>query len=502
MAWLLPFGLAAGCPDLPDTPVPPPEMPALGEPVALPDDAHRLFDFWLGEWNVQNKHLRPGGTWEDSGTAVARIRPVVDGGAVLEQWNGTIDGDPLFGFSLRAHDPGLDQWIIYLNWHGGRPGGFSKMHGAASGERIEQFPPGDDSRLRYSFSLIRQDSCQWDQARSEDGEAWITDWVMQFTRRDAPLPLDATNAPIVAPPEAAGAFEAPRALDFMIGAWEGGARVVGPDGTWQEDSARARVTSMLEGFGLLQFLDTGRGEKSLVAIGHDTSAGGWVALRADNRSPGLLRMEGAAGGDRTVLFASSENPALRESWSCTQIDRCSFLRETSPDGGTSWQAVLEAELTRSISTAAWIDIPKARTPFPDVLTGGQPTEEQLARAARNGYRTVIDLLPLDEEGHLAEEGETVRELGMDYVLIPIAGGTDVTTENAARLAESLQGDDVLPAVVHCRSGNRVGALFALKAHELDGVPAEEALALGRRAGLTRLEPLVRERLGLPEGPEE
>ena len=27
-----------------------------------------------------------------------------------------------------------------------------------------------------------------------DGQAWITDWVMQFTRRGEPLPLDATNA--------------------------------------------------------------------------------------------------------------------------------------------------------------------------------------------------------------------------------------------------------------------------------------------------------------------
>jgi hypothetical protein len=40
----------------------------------------------------------------------------------------------------------------------------------------------------------------------------------------------------------------------------------------------------------------------------------------------------------------------------------------------------------------------------------------------------------------------------------------------------------------------VGALLALKAFQLDGASAEEALDLGRRAGLKGLEPAVRERL--------
>ena len=46
------------------------------------------------------------------------------------------------------------------------------------------------------------------------------------------------------------------------------------------------------------------------------------------------------------------------------------------------------------------------------------------------------------------------------------------------------------------SGNRVGALFALRAHWLQGLPAVEALAVGRRYGLTKLEPLVMQILAL------
>jgi len=48
-------------------------------------------------------------------------------------------------------------------------------------------------------------------------------------------------------------------------------------------------------------------------------------------------------------------------------------------------------------------------------------------------------------------------------------------------------------LVHCGSGNRVGALLALRA-SLDGADDEKALALGREGGLSSLEGVVRERL--------
>ena len=62
------------------------------------------------------------------------------------------------------------------------------------------------------------------------------------------------------------------------------------------------------------------------------------------------------------------------------------------------------------------------------------------------------------------------------------------------------GDDdepgALPAIVHCASGNRVGALFAIQALYLDGRSAAEALEIGKRAGLTHVGPAIRELLGL------
>jgi hypothetical protein len=47
--------------------------------------------------------------------------------------------------------------------------------------------------------------------------------------------------------------------------------------------------------------------------------------------------------------------------------------------------------------------------------------------------------------------------------------------------------------MHCGSGNRVGAVLALR-QSLNGASDEESIQYGKDAGLTRLEDVVRERL--------
>ena len=69
----------------------------------------------------------------------------------------------------------------------------------------------------------------------------------------------------------------------------------------------------------------------------------------------------------------------------------------------------------------------------------------------------------------------------------------MTEENARALAAALDQAEQ-PVLLHCGSGNRIGGLFALMAYYLDDKTAEEALAFGREAGLTRLEPVIRQKL--------
>lgn len=131
------------------------------------------------------------------------------------------------------------------------------------------------------------------------------------------------------------------------------------------------------------------------------------------------------------------------------------------------------------------------TPVDGITVAGQPDEEMLDIFAENGYAAVIDLRGRNEDRGF-DEAQVVKELGMTYVELPIEGRDAVNFENAAKLTEILSQYDA-PVLVHCGSGNRVGALLALGKVQ-DGVSEEEALEYGRSGGLTRLEGLVRERL--------
>lgn len=135
-------------------------------------------------------------------------------------------------------------------------------------------------------------------------------------------------------------------------------------------------------------------------------------------------------------------------------------------------------------------LPNGQEPMPGVTTGGQPTREQLAEAAARGLETVINLRG---EGESDIGRADVEALGMTYVALPIAGTEDLTAANAAALDAALAEAEG-PVMVHCGSGNRVGAMFALRAHFVEGADPEEALALGKAAGLTRLEGATRDAL--------
>ena len=130
-------------------------------------------------------------------------------------------------------------------------------------------------------------------------------------------------------------------------------------------------------------------------------------------------------------------------------------------------------------------------PQPGLHTGGQPLQEDLVRLKSEGIRTVIDLRGAQEDRGYDEAAEAQR-LGLAYIALPIAGKDDITPANAKALGELLraQEGDVL---LHCASGNRVGALLALDA-AARGIPREEALELGRAAGLKSLEPVAAEQL--------
>lgn len=126
-----------------------------------------------------------------------------------------------------------------------------------------------------------------------------------------------------------------------------------------------------------------------------------------------------------------------------------------------------------------------------VTSSGQPDEAALQVFKDSGYVAVIDLRGANEDRGLDEE-VAVESLGMDYVNLPVSGRDAIGFENAQKLDEIMAAYEG-PVLIHCGSGNRAGALLALRA-SLNGADDETALAIGQAAGLTRAQGLVEERL--------
>ena len=133
-----------------------------------------------------------------------------------------------------------------------------------------------------------------------------------------------------------------------------------------------------------------------------------------------------------------------------------------------------------------LGLEQQRNPIEGVLTGGQPTDEQLQRAKAMGVKTVINLRSAGESADYAAQQAGAAALGMTYIHIPIDSETgDGLDEDNARKLGALLDRAARPMIVHCATGQRVGALFALKAFHVDGETAAEALQLGKDAGLSK-----------------
>lgn len=107
-----------------------------------------------------------------------------------------------------------------------------------------------------------------------------------------------------------------------------------------------------------------------------------------------------------------------------------------------------------------------------VSTGGQPKEEELRAAAEEGFRTVINLAPINPRYSLADEEGLVRSLGMSYHHIPVDWEAPVAADLAAfeQLMQSLPSEKTL---IHCAANFRVTAFYSLYARKYLGWSAEQ-----------------------------
>lgn len=117
--------------------------------------------------------------------------------------------------------------------------------------------------------------------------------------------------------------------------------------------------------------------------------------------------------------------------------------------------------------------------------GGQPDEAAFERLADEAsLTTVINLRrPQELERLDFDEPALVEELGLRYVNIPITPDA-FSADDVDRLAEVLAQTEG-PVLLHCGSSNRVGGMWAAYLARHRGIDLDEAIRLGKTAGLRR-----------------
>lgn len=147
-----------------------------------------------------------------------------------------------------------------------------------------------------------------------------------------------------------------------------------------------------------------------------------------------------------------------------------------------------------------VNLANLQHPRENRLVSGAIDAADIGRLRAAGVRHLINLRTKEESAGL-DEARIAGGLGIDYHWIAIQGAQSLTVENARKLDAALAeaGDEL--TLVHCGSGNRVGALIALREAWVRERSTEQAIAEGKRWGLTTLEDAVRSALRQSPQPE-
>lgn len=125
--------------------------------------------------------------------------------------------------------------------------------------------------------------------------------------------------------------------------------------------------------------------------------------------------------------------------------------------------------------------PNACETIPNIITGGQPTAEQLRALKAAGGAIVLDIRDPMEPRPIDEPAIATKE-GLEYVNVPVSSGT-LSDETLERILGVLRGAGERPVFFHCGSGNRVGGAMISYLMLDRGMEEEDAVTEAMRMGL-------------------
>lgn len=120
------------------------------------------------------------------------------------------------------------------------------------------------------------------------------------------------------------------------------------------------------------------------------------------------------------------------------------------------------------------DIYNYRKVNEDLITGGQPSEDQIRAAAAEGFSTVINLATIDPGHSLVDEAGLVQSLGMDYHHIPVKW-QDPRVSDFEAFEEVMAQTTGKKTVLHCAANFRATAFYSLYAMKHLGWTRSQAI---------------------------
>lgn len=121
------------------------------------------------------------------------------------------------------------------------------------------------------------------------------------------------------------------------------------------------------------------------------------------------------------------------------------------------------------------DIPNYREYSKTFSSSGQPTKGQLQDAWVENFKRVVYLAFSDHDTSLEHEDRIVKELGMEYINIPVNWGSP-TRSDFRLFAGAMQSEPDKKTLVHCQVNFRASSFSFLYRVIYQDVPVAEAKA--------------------------
>ena len=135
----------------------------------------RLFDFWVGDWDVRNSQGQPAGQ--------SSVQLLLEGCALYENWT---DGQGGGGKSLNSYNTNTKQWQQFWTDQYGRVTEYREstwINGSLQFS-AQQITPQGPARLHMTFTPVNADLVrQFGEISTDDGKTWAPSFDLYYHRK-------------------------------------------------------------------------------------------------------------------------------------------------------------------------------------------------------------------------------------------------------------------------------------------------------------------------------